>query len=187
MELEVDHISFPVYNNLAFLDEVEGSWREHGSGRVQMGPQGPQYTGVFYLTKNFYVEHLSTAKNDGYWSNTIYVVVDKKHWDHYENPDSRNENWLKPRMHGGFAVFGPDSLPVQWSRQQPTIPYAGLKLMISSALEDQLKNVCGLKWELPPYLEVDERFLHPYDMAVINEDRRLIAPLHQCNFAGWYT
>ena len=181
MELQIDHISFPVYNNFEFLKEVEDNWKKYANGLVEIGKDRPAFTGVFYYSKNFYVEHLSTQKDDGYWCNTVYVVVDKKYWGHYENPKFLNEHWLKPDSRSGFAIFSP-ATPFLNSSLKKDISYDGLKILISKTLENELTNLCGLKWKLPSYMTVHEKLLHAYDMAVINENDRLIAPLHQSNY-----
>ena len=182
MELVVDHIMFPVYNNLGFLDEVEQCWKKHHTGVVMMGPPGPQYKGVYYSSKSFYVEHLSTVKGEPYWSNTIYFVVDKKHWEFYENPDMVDENWLKPRIRGGFALLSPDHPGLQ-SKHFSGITYDGFTILISKTLEEELREICGLTWKLPANMAIDEKLLHSFDMAVVNENDTLVAPLYQHNFA----
>ena len=78
-------------------------------------------------------------------------------------------------------MFPPES-PILNSKREDATTYDGLKILISKALEGELLNLCGLEWELPACIAVDEGLYHAYDMAVINENDNLIAPLHQSNY-----
>ena len=62
-ELIVDHIMFPVYNNDSFLDEMKKIWEEKGVGEI-IKADYDAYSAVFFKTKKFYVEYLSTNKGE---------------------------------------------------------------------------------------------------------------------------
>ena len=181
MKLKVDHVMFPVYNNPGFLDEVEEAWKRLGPGAFPRFST-PAYSNVCYNSKNFMAEHLSTPKGDGYWTNTVFFRVDKKHWDYYENPASRDEISIRPEFRGGYALFAPDA-PFEDIHKRTDLAYDGLTLLISPALEEKLTKLCGLKCELPSCVAVDKKLVRVFEMVVINEKKQLIAPLFQCNYA----
>lgn len=182
MELIVDHIMFPVYFNNAFLDLAESNWKERNTGEVFSAPQNPAFKGIYFKTRSFYVEYLSTVKNEPYWSNAIYVVVPEKYWDFYRQPALVNEHFLIPYFGCGYQLVSPD-FPHLNSIISKEIPYDGLTILISRALEKQLTSIGGQSWSLPENgkIQVHDGLLHVHDMAVIDQNSKLVAPILQSN------
>ena len=90
---------FPVYNNDPFLDEMKEIWEAKKVGKIDRQIDRDDYeaySGVFFNTKSFYVEYLSTNQGDGLWRNRICIVLDKKYWDYYEEPFIRDDFFLTP-------------------------------------------------------------------------------------------
>jgi hypothetical protein len=71
MELQLDHVMFPVYFNNQFLNIVEQVWKNQSSGRVVQMPQYPAFKLVLHFSKSFYVEYLSTVQSEPHWSNAV--------------------------------------------------------------------------------------------------------------------
>lgn len=183
LELQIDHVMFPVYHNDAFLDEVREIWKGHNKVDIVEGGEEGEYKGVYFRSKRFYVEHLSTSKGNTYWSNNVYVIVSKEHWGRIKNPAKVFEHILIPSFACGYQLVSPE-FPYLNSKISQGVTYDGFTLLISAKLEKDLLNLCGLKWKWPTSLKVKvhEGLLHPYDMAVIDEGNTLIAPLYQSNF-----
>ncbi len=106
-ELIVDHIMFPVYNNDTFLDEMKEIWDAKNVGEIKRDDYDA-YSGVFFQTKSFYVEYLSTNKGDGWWKNRICIVMDKKYWDYYQEPFIKDDFFLTPEITSGFFLVSPE-------------------------------------------------------------------------------
>jgi len=159
MEITIDHVMFPVYFNNSFLNSVEENWTQRNLGYVDTQAQNDFFKGLYLHTKSFYVEYLSTVANEPYWSNAVYVVVPNEYWDNYETPDFRSDHFLIPKS------------------------YDGLTILISKALEYELCNIGGEKWTLPSNgkLRVHEGLHHLHDIAVIDENDTIVAPLFEAN------
>jgi hypothetical protein len=179
MQLQLDHVMFPVYFNNAFLDLVERDWKKRNIGRVFSEPQNPVFKGVYLQTRSFYVEHLSTVENEPYWSNALHVIVPTAHWSHYSNPDLRTEYFLVPRFGCGFALVSPEYPHLHSTLPQQTAD--GLTVLISQTLAVALKAIGGKTWRLPPQVRVNDKLLHAHDIAVVDDHSKLVAPLFQAN------
>jgi hypothetical protein len=182
MELVVDHVMFPIYFNNPFLGLVEEIWRDRKVGRVFSQPQNPSFKGLYLRSKSFYLEYASNTKNEPYWSNAVYVVVPKKYWNFYEEPVLRTEHFLLPKFGGGYSIVSPEYPHLNSSAAQNET-YDGLTLLISKALEDELLQVAGQKWTLPRSgkVRVHDGLKHLTDIAVIDEQSKLVAPLLEAN------
>jgi hypothetical protein len=179
MQLQLDHVMFPVYFNNAFLSLVERNWKERGIGRVFSEPQNPVFKGVYLQIRSFYVEHLSTVESEPYWSNALHVIVPTEHWPYYSNPALRVEHFLVPRFGCGFTLVSPE-----YPHLHSTLPKQsadGLTVMISPALAVELRAIGGVVWSLPPQVQVNDKLLHPHDIAVVDSNFKLVAPLFQAN------
>jgi hypothetical protein len=182
MELQLDHVMFPVYFNNQFLNIVEQVWKDQSSGRVVQMPQYPAFKHVLHFSKSFYVEYLSTVQSEPYWSNAVYVVVPKQYWGFYKSPVLVTEHFLIPQFGSGFQIVSPQ-FPHLNSVQAKGESYDGFTLLISKALEESLLNIGGQKWVLPSNgkIRVHEKLHHVHEIAVINEKSKLVAPLLQPN------
>ena len=105
--LEIDHIMFPVYNNNDFLDEVALEYNKNKNYVYDIGEQTSMYKGIYLYSKNFYIEHLSTIKGQYYWSNSLAILLDKKYWSYYKNPDLIDENFMTPKFGCGYFFVNP--------------------------------------------------------------------------------
>jgi hypothetical protein len=182
MEVVIDHVMFPVYFNNPFLEAVEAEWRAQNLGKVYSQPQNPVFKGVYFESKSFYVEYLSTVKSEPYWSNAVYVVVPKKYWSHYKNPALSTEHFLVPTFGCGYTLVSPE-FPYLNSVLAKGQTYDGFTLLISKALEQELLRMAGQSWVLPPSgrVRVHEKLVHVHDISVINDKFKLVAPLLQPN------
>jgi hypothetical protein len=182
MEIVIDHVMFPVYFNNAFLEVVEAEWRAQSLGKVYSQPQNSVFKGVYFESKSFYVEYLSTVKAEPYWSNAVYVVVPKKYWSHYKNPALSTEHFLVPTFGCGYTLVSSE-FPYPNSLLAKGQTYDGFTLLISKALEQELLRMAGQSWVLPPSgrVRVHEKLMHVYDIAVINDKSKLVGPLLQPN------
>lgn len=178
--LSIDHVMFPVYNNTALLTQIEPLWQAWEQGRVERREPNNLFSGIYYHSRDWYVEYLSNVPSQPYWSNAVYVVVPKQYWDFYATPAWRSEHFLIPEFGSGFQLVSPD-YPYLNSRINSEETYRGFTLLISPALAKALKNVAGQRWQLPANVQVDQRLKHRHDMGVINEHKKLIAPLLQAN------
>jgi hypothetical protein len=179
MQLQIDHIMFPVYFNNAFLDIVEQTWKGKATGRVFSQPQNAVFKAVYLQGKSFYVEHLSTVESEPYWSNTLYIVVPKEFWSYYATPALRSEHFLMPRFGCGYSLVSPEFPHLHSSL--PEQSYDGLSILISSALEAELKTLAGRAWSLPPNVRVHNGLHHAHDMVVVDGESKVVAPLYQAN------
>lgn len=182
MELEIDHVMLPVYFNNALLESIESVWRDRARGRVFTQPQNDFFKGVYLQSKSFYVEYLSTVETQPYWSSAIFFVVPKQYWGHYENPAMVNEHFLIPSFGSGYQLVSPD-YPYLNSKTAKDETYDGLKVLISSALEQQILAIGGQKWSLPKNgkLQVHDGLAHLHDIVVIDENDKLVAPILEAN------
>jgi hypothetical protein len=182
MELQLDHVMFPVYFNNSFLNIVEQVWKGQLSGRVVQMPQNPAFKHVLHFSKSFYVEYLSTVQSEPYWSNAVYVVVPKKYWSFYKSPALVTEHFLIPEFGSGFQIVSPQ-FPHLNSVEAKGESYDGFTLLISKALEESMLNIAGQKWVLPSNgkIRVHEKLHHVHEIAVINEKSKLVAPILQPN------
>jgi hypothetical protein len=182
MELQLDHVMFPVYFNNSFLNIVEQVWKGQSSGRVVQMPQYPAFKHVLHFSKSFYVEYLSTVQSEPYWSNAVYVVVPKQYWSFYKSPALVTEHFLIPEFGSGFQIVSPQ-FPHLNSVEAKGESYDGFTLLISKALEESLLNIGGQKWVLPSNgkIRVHEKLHHVHEIAVINEKSKIVAPILQPN------
>lgn len=179
MQLQIDHVMFPVYFNNAFLGVVEETWKSKSIGRVFSEAQNAVFQGVYLQGKSFYVEHLSTVESEPYWSNTMYVVVSKEFWSHYAAPALRTEHFLMPRFGCGYSLVSPEFPHLHSSLPQQS--YDGLSILISSALEGELKTLAGKAWTLPSHVRAHGALHHAHDMVVVDDNSKVVAPLYQAN------
>ncbi len=179
MQLQVDHIMFPVYFNNAFLAFVEENWKLKGVGRVFSEPQNDAFKGVYLQGRSFYVEYLSTVESEPYWSNALCVVVPRELWRYYAKPDLQSEHFLVPKFGCGFSLVSPESPHLHTSLPEQT--YDGLSIRISATLESELKTLAGQSWTLPPQVRVHGGLHHAHDMLVLDAQSRVVAPLYQAN------
>jgi hypothetical protein len=182
MEIQIDHVMFPVYLNNAFLDVVEEIWAAKKAGKVFAQPQNAAFKGVYLQSKSFYVEYLSNVKDQPYWTNAVYVVVPKKHWAFYKSPALVDQYFLVPKFGCGYALVSPD-FPYLNSMTAGSNSYDGLTLLISEALKKEVLSIAGLNWSLPESgkIQVHGSLVHVHDIAVIDEKSKLVAPLLQPN------
>jgi hypothetical protein len=182
MELQLDHVMFPVYFNNQFLNVVEQVWKGQSSGRVVQMPQYPAFKHVLHFSKSFYVEYLSTVQSEPYWSNAVYVVVPKQYWGFYKSPALITEHFLIPQFGLGFQIVSPQ-FPHLNSVEAKGESYDGFTLLISKALEESLLSIGGQKWVLPSNgkIRVHEKLHHVHEIAVINEKSKIVAPILQPN------
>ena len=182
MELIVDHVMFPVYDNNKLLDSIESAWEGKGVGRVFTQPQNAMFKGAYIQSKSFYVEYLSTVETQPYWSNAIYLVVDKKYWSQYKNPALVNEHFLIPSFGSGYQLVSPD-YPYLNSASKQAVEYDGLQILISKALNDELLRIGGQTWTLPEsgIVQVHDGLHHLHDIVVIDDKSKLVAPLYEAN------
>lgn len=183
MELLLDHVMFVTYHNNTLLEEVHESWKKHQTGKTHIAPQQTDYRGVYYQSKSFYVEQLSTISGEYYWSNCVYVVLPQKYWGFYDKPAMVTRDMLIPSYGCGYQIVSPD-FPTLNAKISKDVTYDGFTILVSPTLEASLKTMAGQKWKLPAgKIKVHEKLLHPYDIAVVNEKNKLIGPLFQSNFA----
>lgn len=182
LELVLDHVMLPVYFNNAFVDMMEGVWRERQVGKVQTGEQNANFKAVYYVSKSFYVEYLSTVQSQPYWSNAIYLVVPKKYWSYYKNPALVNEHFLIPEFGSGYQLVSPD-FPHLNRKVAKDVEYDGLTVLISKALEQKILNIGGVKWKLPATgtIKVHDKLHHVHEIGVIDDKQKLVAPLFEAN------
>ncbi len=182
MELEIDHVMFPVYANNQFLESIESIWEEKDVGKVYTQPQNDFFKGVYLGTKSFYVEYLSTVDTQPYWSNAVFVVVPTEYWPAYENPALKTEHFLVPWFGSGFQLVSPD-YPYLNSKISGDETRDGLTILISKALEKELLSIGGQTWSLPQNskLKVHDGLVHMHDIVVIDENAKLVAPLLEAN------
>jgi len=182
MELVVDHVMFPVYFNNPFVSLMEEVWQEQSKGKVFVGKQNASFKGVYFQTSAFYVEYLSTVKNEPFWSNALYLVVPKKYWGFYKNPALLTEHFLIPDFGSGYQLVSPD-YPYLSKVVSKGVEYSGLTILISPALEQEITHIGGLQWTLPQdgSVRVHNSLVRPHEMGVINENNKLVAPLFEAN------
>jgi len=182
MELKLDHVMFPIFFNDAMLEFIEEDWQLRKGGSVIKRPFNGTFSAVYLQSKSFYVEYLSTADSQPYWSNAIYLVVPKQYWDAYENPAMRNEHFLIPYFGSGYQLVSPD-FPHLNTKVAKDEQYDGLTVLISKALEQEITNIGGKKWTLPANgkIRVHDGLHHLHDISVIDEHPHLIAPIFEAN------
>ncbi|MEZ5649841.1 MAG: hypothetical protein R3E87_04765 [Burkholderiaceae bacterium] len=181
-ELIIDHVMFPVYMNDPFLEVVEQAWKSAGHRAVFAGPRNPAFKGVYLHSRSFYVETVSNVREQPYWSNALYFVVPTEFWDHYREPALRTEHFLVPAFGCGFQLVSP-RFPYLNEKLTREAEYDGLTILISPALAREVTGIAGRRWRLPASgkLRVHDGLHHPHDIVVIDDQRRLVAPLFQCN------
>lgn len=182
MELIVDHVMIPVYFNNTLLDFVEHNWTHRELGKVFTEPQGDNFKGLYLKSKSFYVEYLSTVETEPYWSSAIYLVVPNEFWDAYKEPAIRTDHFLIPSFGSGYQLVSP-SFPHLNTIVSKTESHDGLTILISKALEQEILNIAGKQWVLPKNgkIRVHKGLHHLHDIAVIDKDNKIIAPLFEAN------
>ena len=113
MILKIDHVMFPFYNNNKLLNEIKKHYDNLGYASY-IEPPKKTFKGLYLLTKKFYVEHLSTIKGEHNWTNALCIVLDKKYWGYFKNPDIKNEHFLTPKFGCGYFIVDPKSPCVNW-------------------------------------------------------------------------
>lgn len=182
MELKVDHVMFPVYMNDTLLEFVEHDWKNRDMGRVFTQPPNNSFKGLYLSSKNFYVEYLSNVNTQPYWSSAVYLVVPTEYWDAFKNPVLRTDNFLIPFFGSGYQLLSP-SYPNLNSIVSKDESYNGLTILISKALEQELLKIGGEQWTLPKdgSMRVHEGLHHLHDIAVIDQNNKIVAPLLEAN------
>jgi hypothetical protein len=84
-----------------------------------------------------------------------------------------------PRFGCGYSLVSPEFPHLHSSL--PEQNYDGLSILISSALEAELKTLAGRAWSLPPNVRVHDGLHHAHDMVVVDGESKVVAPLHQAN------
>ena len=181
MILKIDHVMFPFYNNNKLLNEIKKHYDNLGYASY-IEPKKKTFKGLYLLTKRFYVEHLSTIKGEHNWTNALCIVLDKKYWGYFKNPDMINEHFLIPKFRCGYFLVDPKSPYVNWKKTTPKNKFNinNLTILISKKLENKLKHLAGYEWELPNYIQTDKRLCQLYDILITANDR-VIAPLFHSN------
>ena len=114
----------------------------------------------------------------------MYVVVPKRFWNYYKDPAFVSEYFLIPSFGCGYQLISPDfpNLNKHLAKDR-NITYDGFVLSISRALEKDLLSIGGAQWSLPSNgkVRVHEKLLHVHDIAVIDENSKLVAPILQPN------
>jgi len=180
--LKIDHVMFPVYNNNNFLEEVANEYKKNDKYVYNIGNQEKLYKGIYLYGKSFYVEHLSTIKGETYWSNSLAIILDKKYWSYYKNPDMIDDNFMIPKFGCGYFFVNPN-YPYTNDKKNKS-DYDNFIIYISNELEYELKNIGGISWTLPKYIKVDNNLKHKYDI-VVKDDDVIIGSLFQSNFPGF--
>lgn len=182
MELTIDHVMIPVYFNNALLEFVEHDWANRNSGKVFTQPQNDNFKGLYFYSKSFYVEYLSTVETEIYWSSAIYLVVPNEYWDAYKEPALRTDHFLIPAFGSGYQLVSPSFAHLN-SIVSKDESYDGLTILISKALEHELLNIGGKQWVLPKSgkIRVHDGLHHLHDIAVIDEHKKIVAPLFEAN------
>ena len=181
MILKIDHVMFPFYNNNKLLNEIKKHYDNLGYASY-MEPQNKEFKGLYFFTKRFYVEHLSTIKGEHNWTNALCIVLDKKYWGYFKNPDMKNEHFLTPKFGCGYFIVDPKSPYVKnWKiKYSKKLNRENLNIIISKKLENKLKHLAGHEWELPNYIKTDKRLCQLYDI-LITANNIVIAPLFHSN------
>ena len=182
MELTIDHVMFPIYYNNALLEFVEHNWNSRKLSKVHSQSQNDSFKGVYLPSKSFYVEYLSTVETEPYWSSAIYVVLPNEYWDAYKKPALRTDHFLIPSFGSGYQLVSP-SYPHLNTIVSKDESYDGLTILISKALEQELLSIGGKKWVLPKNgkVRVHEDLHHLHDIAVIDEQNKIVAPIFEAN------
>lgn len=182
-DLIIDHVMFPVYHNLTFLQDVKKYWDKLKGGSLYSKKMSDR---IFILRKHFYIEHISVSNklphSEQYWSNSICVEMDTKYWKYYKNPLIKDDNFLTPYAGCGYFLINPNSIYSHKNNKQTLSNIDGSTILISKKLKKTLKNLCGNKWNIPNFIKTDVHLLHNYDIVVIDKNKKLIAPYLQSNF-----
>ena len=176
--IKIDHCMFPFYNNNKILSEISRHYDRMGYVS-HIENQKSRFKGIYLYTKKYYIEHLSTIKGEYNWTNALCVVLDKKYWKYYDNPDMVNEHFLIPKYGCGYFIVDPKSPYTNW-RKTPVNERYDFTVFISKKLEKELINLGGCKWILPSYIQSTRKLCQPYDI-IIMDDTDVIAPLFQSN------
>lgn len=182
MELLIDHVMFPVYLSNEFLDVVEKDWKRRNVGRVFSQAANPSFKPIYFQSKRFYVEYLSNVSSEPYWSNAVYVVVPTELWGYYKNPVIRNEYFLVPSFGCGYQLINPEFPHLNsLIAEDKGVNYNGFELLVSAQLHETLLNIAGEKWSLPDWVQIHDKLMHVHDIAVVDEQSKLVAPILQPN------
>ena len=179
--IKIDHCMFPFYNNIKILSEIN-KYYDKRNYTSNIEKQTSLYRGTYLYTKKYYIEHLSTIKGQYNWTNSLCIVLDKKYWKYYKNPDSVNEHFLRPKFGCGYFLVDPKSPYTNWRKNLKVnkINKNNFTILISKKLEKELMNLGGCKWKIPNYIKTDKRLCHFYDIVIMN-NTEIIAPLFQSN------
>ncbi|MET1410863.1 hypothetical protein ABVF61_01255 [Roseibium sp. HPY-6] len=179
MLLTIDHVMFPVYLGDQLLDEVEWTWKDRGYGNVFREAERREFLPLYCQSSRFYVEYLSNRSTFSYWSNAVFVVVPKVFWDYYKEPAHVSEHFLIPYFGSGYQLVSPE-FPHLNSKLEGRSDEE-FKLLVSPDLFKVLSNVAGQKWSMPDFVSPHSDLKHMHDVAVLDSEDRLVAPLYQAN------
>lgn len=171
---------FPIYNNNKILNEIALYYKNNENYKFSLGPQELKYKGIYLKSKYFYIEHLSTKKNEYYWSNSLCIVLNKKYWSYYNKPDFIDDNFLIPKF--GCGYFLVDSNYKNLHKKNNNY-YDEFIIFISKKLYNEINNIANLKWILPKYIQINNKLKHNYDIVVKDADK-IVGPLFSSNFPG---
>ena len=148
-------------------------------GKVFRETEREEFLPLYCRSKQFYVECLSNNSTYSYWSNSVYVVVPKEFWGYYKEPAHISEHFLIPYFGSGYQLVSPDfpslnsNLPGDFDE--------GFTLLVSPDLYNVLTKIADQDWELPDHIKPHNDLKHMHDMAVIDKEDRLVAPLYASN------
>lgn len=172
---------FPFYNNNKLLNEIK-KYYDKLEYISYIEPQKTTFKGLYLMTNRFYIEHLSTIKGEHNWTNALCIVLDKKYWKYFKNPDIVNKHFLTPKFGCGYFLVDPKSPYVNWKKTIAKNKFNtnNLTILISKKLEKELTNLAGYKWKLPDYIKTDKRLCQLYDILIM-DNSKIIAPLFHSN------
>ncbi|WP_422038307.1 hypothetical protein [Roseibium sp.] len=179
MLLTIDHVMFPVYLGDQLLDEVEWTWKDRGYGKVFREAERSEFLPLYCQSNQFYVEYLSNRSTFSYWSNAVFVVVPKQFWEYYKEPALLSEHFLIPYFGSGYQLVSPDFPHLNSKLSGGTDE--GFRLLVSPDLYKVLSRVADQEWTLPDHIEPHSDLKHMHDMAVLDAEGRLVAPLYEAN------
>ena len=178
--LTIDHVMFPIYDNNNFIATVNKYWKKFNS-KVKN-----QHDRIFLNTKNFYVEYISVSKKlsplDCFWSNAICIELDDHYWNMVKNPLIKTDYFITPYAGCGYFFVNSKYKYINRNINKNKNNNNGF-IFISKKLWDELEYLFDIEWRLPNYIIIDKNLLHNYDMFVLDENYKLMAPYLQSNFS----
>jgi hypothetical protein len=170
---------FPIYYNPYFLTIVKKYWNTFNS------KISSQKDRIFLYKYSSYIEHISISNklpdNEQYWSNALCIELDKKYWKFFKNPFIINDNFLTPKAGCGYFLMDPNykysNKKINKSNNNNFIIY------ISKKLYDELQHLVGLNWKIPSFIKIHKELLHNYDIIIVDDKNKIIAPYLSCNIS----